>query len=158
MSIAPKFALAAALAVAVLLTQAPRPAAMISMSWRVVSNIDQDSGEKTCRVISLGDDVTARLSLKSSGGEPVWSVTVGFDNQPGSLRYLRIKRELYQTDKPLFSGSDAAAIVALLKTPGDFVYEWIMSPNETKRGALYGNGNFAAKAALCEAWLSATSA
>ncbi len=158
MTIPPKFVLAAALAVAVLLTQAPRPAAMISMSWRVVSMIDQDSGEKTCRVISLGDDVTARLSLKSPAEEPVWSVIVGFDNRPGSVRTLEIKRELYQTDKPAFSGGDAAAMVALLKTPGDFVYKWIKSPNETQRGALYGNGNFAAKAALCVAWLSATSA
>ena len=156
MTISPRFALAA-LAVVAVLHAAPRPAAAISMSWSVESMINQDNGQKTCRVISLGGDVTASLSQEGQELEAVWSVLVGVDNQPGSLRYLRINRERFQTDEPSFLGSDAAAIVALLKDPGYFVFEWFKEPDETKRGALYDVGDFAAKAALCEAWVSGTS-
>ena len=144
MKIFPRFALAAVLAVAVLLIHMPRSAAIISMSWRLESMVDANSGEKICRVISLGDDVTARLNENPDGVEAAWSVMVGVDNQPGSVRYLRINRKIFQTAEPSFVGDDAADIVALLKDPGDFVYEWIKGPEETKRGALYSIGDFAA--------------
>lgn len=150
-------AMVAALVAAMVLAHAPGPAAALAMAWRVESMTDKDSGAKTCRIISLGDDVTASLSQDQQDGEAAWTVLIGFDNQPDSLRYFRVNWKIFQTAEPRFQGDDAAAIIALLKEPGEFVFEWIKGPNETKRGALFGVGDFAAKAALCEAWLSGTS-
>lgn len=158
MAISPLLALAA-LAVAGLLPQPPRPAAVIPaavipMSWRVERVIDPDSGLKTCRVVSLGGDVIARLSReRGQGREAVWSVLVGVDNRPGSLRYLRIEEKIFQTAEASFRGAAAADIVARLKAPATFVFEWIQDFDEAKRGGLFGAGDFAAKAADCEAWL-----
>lgn len=162
MAISPLVALAA-LAVTGLLYQAPRPVAVtavavIPMAWRVERMIEPDSGLETCRVVSLGGDVVARLSREhwGQGSEAVWSVMVGVDNVPGSLRYLRIDRKIFQTAEPSFRGDDAADIVARLKVPGRFVFEWIQGSNQAKRGGLYGAGDFAAKAAVCETWLLGT--
>lgn len=157
MKISPPVALAAVLVVAALLSYAPRPAAALAMAWRVESMTDAQSGAKTCQIISLGEDVTARLAQATPEGEAVWSVLIGYDNQPGSLRYFRVNWKIFQTAEASFTGDDASAIIALLKEPGEFVFEWIKGPNETKRGALFGVGDFATKAALCEAWLSGTS-
>ena len=55
---------------------------------------------------------------------------VGSDNQPGSLRYLRVNERFFQTDEPNFRGAEAAAIVELLKTPGEFAFEWAQRPDE----------------------------
>ena len=167
MAISPLLALAA-LAVAGLLPQAPRPAAVIliavipiaeiPMSWRVERVTEPDGGHKTCRVLSLGGDVIAILSRSRRGREAVWSVTIGVDNRPGSLRYLRIEEKIFQTAEPSFRGAAAADIVARLKAPATFVFEWIQDFDEAKRGGLFGAGDFAAKAAECETWLLGTRA
>ena len=172
MAISPLLALAA-LAVAGLLPQAPRPAAVIPaavipiavipiavipMSWRVERVIEPDSGHKACRVLSLGGDVIAILSRSRRRPEAAWSVTIGVDNRPGSLRYLRIEEKIFQTAEPSFRGAAAADIVARLKAPATFVFEWIQDFDEAKRGGLFGAGDFAAKAAECETWLLGTRA
>ncbi|MFP6729969.1 MAG: hypothetical protein VCD50_07380 [Alphaproteobacteria bacterium] len=157
MTKSPPTVLIAFLMAAALLIHTPRPAAALAMAWRVESMVDAQSGAKTCQIISLGEDVTARLAQDAPDGDGVWSVLIGFDNQPGSLRYFRVNWKFFQTAEPSFEGDDASAIITLLKEPGEFVFEWIKGPNETKRGALFGVGDFAAKAALCEAWLSGTS-
>ncbi len=149
-----RIALAAVLLVAGLLYQASPAAAMIAMSWSLESRVDPATGDKSCLITSLGGDITARLSLDKDY-TTIWSVMVGFDNQPGSVRYLRIDGEVFQNAEASFQGDVAVDIVARLitPTPGLFVFEWIKGPNEAKRGGLYGAGNFAAKASLCEAWL-----
>ena len=53
-------------------------------------------------------------------------------------------------------GGDAAEIVALLKTPGEVVFEWGKRPDYSKRGGLFATGDFAAKAAQCERWIGET--
>ena len=83
----------------------------------------------------------------------VWTVRVGFDNQPGSLRYLRINRSYYTTTGVVFYGPEADAIVALLKSPGEFAFEWAKRPDYSKQQGLFGNGDFATKAAQCEGWM-----
>ena len=155
MTISPRVALAAALLVAALLYQAPHAAAMIAMSWTLESKVDPATGDKSCLITSLGGDITARMSLDSQEYTTIWSVMIGFDNQPGSVRYLRIDGEVFQNAEASFQGDVADDIVARLITPipGLFVFEWIKGPNEVKRGGLYAAGNFAAKASLCEAWL-----
>ncbi len=160
MTISPRVALAAVLLVAALLCYGPRPAAaMIAMSWTLESRVDPATGDKSCLITSLGGDITARMSLDSQDYTTIWSVMVGFDNQPGSVRYLRIDGEVFQNAEASFQGDVADDIVARLitPTPGLFVFEWIKGPDETKRGGLYAAGNFAAKASLCEAWLWGTS-
>ena len=149
-----RIALAAVLLVAGLLYQASPAAAMIAMSWSLESRVDPATGDKSCLITSLGGDITARLSLDKDY-TTIWSVMVGFDNKPGSVRYLRIDGEVFQNAEASFQGDVAVDIVARLitPTPGLFVFEWIKGPNETQRGGLYGAGNFAAKASLCEAWL-----
>ena len=128
----------------------------IPMAWRIDRESGAASGHKSCSVISLGGDVTARLSKDRRAKTAAWSVTVGFDNQPGSLRYLRINKTIYQTDKDSFRGSEAAEIVARLKSPGEFAFEWAKRPDYVKRPGLFGTGGFAAKAAECERWMKGT--
>ena len=78
------------------------------------------------------------------------AVVIGFDNQPGSIRYLRINRTYNQNAEAGFLGAQAEQIVEALKRPGEFVFERAQEPNAAKRGGLFANGNFASKAAACE--------
>ena len=128
----------------------------IAMAWRIDREIGAASGDKICLVISLGRDVIARLSKEPRAKTAAWSVTIGFDNQPGSLRYLRINKTIFQTDKDSFRGTEAKEIVALLKSPGEFAFEWAKRPDYAKRPGLFGNGDFAAKAAECDRWMTGT--
>ena len=52
-----------------------------------------------------------------------------------------------------FRGAEAEEIVRVLKSPGEFAFEWAKRPDGAKRGGLYGTGDFAAKAATCERWV-----
>ncbi len=133
-----------------------RQAAAVPMTWQVERQTGAHAGRKSCVVFSLGRDVIARLLEDPRTKLPAWSVLVGFDGQPGSVRYLRINRKFYQTDKPGFRGDEAAEIVARLKAPGEVVYEWAKRPDYAKRGGLFTTGDFAAKAADCEDWMSGT--
>jgi hypothetical protein len=128
----------------------------VAMTWRVERQSAPEAGARSCRVISLGGNVTARLSMPRGASAGTWSVRVGYDNQPGSVRYLRIDKKYFQTDRPSFRGGDAAEIVALLKTPGEVVFEWGKRPDYSKRGGLFATGDFAAKAAQCERWIGET--
>ena len=64
----------------------------ISMTWRIHRETDAASGRKRCFVIARGGDVIVRLFKEPQAKTPTWSVRVGFDSQPGSLRYLRINK------------------------------------------------------------------
>ncbi len=138
-----------------------RQIAGVPMAWRIERVTDPASGDKTCLVISMGGEVRARLSEEGPAKAAAWSLRVGFDNQPGSLRYLRIGKRYFQSAEDSFRGAEAEEIVARLKSPGEFVFEWAQRPGNanrggTKRGGLYGTGDFAAKAAACEAWMKGT--
>ena len=134
----------------------PRQVAALPMTWQVERESGTEAGRKSCAVVSLGRNVIARLLEDPRTKLPAWSVQIGFDGQPGSVRYLRINRKIYQTDQPGFLGRDAARIVARLKTPGEVVYEWAKRPDDAKRGGLFATGDFAAKAADCEDWMTGT--
>ncbi len=129
------------------------PVAGLPMAWRMERELDGGPGARACAVVSLGGEVRARL-FEREGGAAAWAVRVGVDNQPGSLRYLRIGKRIFQTDQARFEGDEAAEIVARLKLPGDFVLEWAAGPGGAKRGGLYQVGNFAAQAEACEIWLA----
>lgn len=135
-----------------------RQAAAIPTSWRIQRELDLDSGRRSCALVSHGGDVTARLAQRRSPDSPAWSVLVGYDNQPGSLRYLRINRVIHTTAETGFDGAEAAEIVEELKSPGEFAFEWAKRPDFAKRLGLYGTGDFAAKAAVCEDWIEGTRA
>jgi hypothetical protein len=127
--------------------------AAVAMVWQVARHTDAESGAKSCVIISWGRDVTARLFKGRRAEAATWSVRVGYDNQPGSLRYLRIEKTIHTTDSLSFDGREAAEIVAQLKAPGVFAFEWAARPDSAKRQGLFGNGDFAAKAAECERWI-----
>ncbi len=133
-----------------------RQAAAVPMTWQVERQTGAHEGRKSCVVVSLGRNVIARLLVDPRTKLPAWSVQIGFDSQPGSVRYLRINRNVYQTDKPGFRDSEAAEIVVRLKAPGEVVYEWAKRPDYAKRGGLFATGDFAAKAADCEDWMTGT--
>jgi len=137
---------------------APRRVAAVPMVWHVERLAGSASDHRSCSVISRGGEVTARLLETGQVQPPAWSVVVGFDNQPGSLRYLRINDSYFTSDEPLFHGAEAEAIVALLKSPGEFAFEWAQRPDYAKRLGLFGTGNFAVKAAECEDWMKGTRA
>ena len=128
----------------------------LPMAWRIDREVDPATGDRSCIVISLGGNVSARLFKERRAKTASWSVRVGRDNQPGSLRYLRIERRYFQTDQPDFRGAEADAIVELLKSPGEFVFEWGQRPDYAKRTGLFGTGDFAARAAECERWINGT--
>ncbi len=133
-----------------------RQIAGVPMAWRIERAPDPASGDKSCFVISSGGDVRARLFKERQAKAAAWSLHVGFDNQPGSLRYLRIGKRYFQSAEESFRGAEAEEIVERLKSPGEFVFEWAQRPDHAKRGGLYGTGDFAAKAAACEAWMKGT--
>jgi hypothetical protein len=134
-------------------TRLLRQIATIPMTWRIERSIDPSSGHKSCFVVSRGGNVTVRLFKERKAKIATWSVLVGFDNHPGSLRYLRINRTYYQTNEQSFRGTEATEIVDLLKSPGVIAFEWGKRPDYTKRQGLFGTGDFAAKAATCERWV-----
>ena len=126
----------------------------ISMTWRIHRETGSASGHKSCLVIARGGDVIVRLFKERQAKTRTWSVRVGLDTQPGSLRYLRMNTRYFETDQQSFRGTEADEIVELLKSPGEFVFEWAQRPDRSKRGGLFGTGDFAAKAAECERWLN----
>ncbi|MHA1151996.1 MAG: hypothetical protein ACTSQ7_04900 [Alphaproteobacteria bacterium] len=134
------------------------PVAALPMAWRVERELGDGPGGRACAVVSLGGELRARLAEPEEGGpgesEPVWAVRVGVHNQPGSLRYLRVSKRIFQTTKVRFDGAEAAEIVARLKLPDVFVLEWAARPDGAKRGGLYATGNFAERAEICETWMT----
>jgi len=124
--------------------------------------VERDAGEgagaRACAVVSLTGEVRARLAEPLDGGAAVWAVWVGVGNLPGSLRYLRLGKRIFQTAEARFEGAEAAEIVARLKDPGEFVLEWAAGPGGAKRGGLYETGNFATQAEVCETWMAGTRA
>ncbi len=126
------------------------PVAALPMAWRVERVLGDGPGERSCSVVALTGELRARLA------EPdlAWAVRVGVGNQPGSLRYLRVGKRIFQTAEARFEGAEAAEIVARLKLPDVFVLEWAVGPEGAKRGGLYATGNFAASAETCEAWIA----
>ncbi len=130
------------------------PAAALPMAWRVEREAGDGPGARACAVVSLGGEVRARLAEREAGGAAAWAVRVGVGNQPGSLRYLRLGKRIFQTAEKRFEGAEAAEIVARLKLPGRFVLEWAARPDGAKRGGLYQTGNFAERAETCETWMT----
>ncbi len=130
------------------------PAAALPMAWRVEREDGDGPGARACAVVALTGEVRARLSEPEAGGAAAWTVRVGVDNQPGSLRYLRLGKRIFQTAEERFEGTEAAEIVARLKRPGAFVLEWAASPGGAKRGGRYATGNFAEPAESCETWMT----
>ncbi len=126
------------------------PVAALPMAWRVERELGAGPGGRSCSVVALTGELRARLA------EPdlAWAVGVGVGNQPGSLRYLRVEKRIFQTAEARFEGAEAAEIVARLKLPGVFVLEWAAGPDGAKRGGLYATGNFAERAEACETWLT----
>ncbi len=135
---------------------AARQVAAIPMSWAIEQRLEAGRGDSICLVVSLGADVTARLARESGAKRAAWTVIVGHDNSPGSLRYLRIGKAYYTSQGLSFRGAEAKEIVARLRSPGEFVFEWARRPDHAKQGGLFGTGDFAAKAARCERWLRGT--
>ncbi len=131
---------------------------VIPMAWRVERENDTASGDRSCFLISWGSDVIVRLHKPNQAKPATWSVMIGFDSQPGSVRYLRINRKYFTTAEQGFHGSEADEIVQLLKSPGEFAFEWGKRPDYAKRQGLFGTGNFVAKAAECENWMKGTKA
>ncbi len=156
--------LRAALAVTLILAAAPvfdalgdaRQIVKIPMSWAVEHGIDSATGDRICLVVSRGRDVTARLAQESGARTATWTVIVGHDNSPGSLRYLRIGKAYYTSDRPSFRGGEAKEIMGRLRSPGEFAFEWAQRPDHAKRQGLFGTGDFAAKTAKCERWIRGT--
>ena len=70
---------------------------VIPMAWRVEREDDAGSGERSCFLISWGVDVIVRLHKPDATTAATWFVLVGFDNEPGSVRYLRINRKYFTT-------------------------------------------------------------
>ena len=127
----------------------------IAMAWRLVQATDAATGRRSCAVVSLGGDVTARL-VEAGPGPATWTVVVGFGNQPGSLRYLRVDKAIYTTAESEFEGREAGDIVARLAKAVEFAFEWAARPDYRKRQGLFGTGDFAARAAACEDWIDGT--
>ncbi len=134
------------------------PVAALPMAWRVEREPGDGSGGRACAVVALTGELRLRLAEPEAGGPresaAAWAVRVGVGNQPGSLRYLRVGRRIFQTAEARFEGPEAAEIVARLKRPGVFVLEWAARPDGAKRGGLYQTGNFAERAETCETWIA----
>ncbi len=130
------------------------PVAALPMAWRVERELGPGPGVRACVVIGLTGELRARLAEPEEGGAPAWTVRVGVGNRPGSLRYLRVGKRIFQTAEARFEGAEAAEIVVRLKLPDVFVLEWAARPDGAKRGGLYATGNFAEAAETCETWMT----
>ncbi len=132
-----------------------RPVDAIPMAWR----IDRGSaaGEPAiCAVVSLGGDVNALLRKGEPGDALAWSVAIGAGSEPNSVHYLRIGRQIFQTSGEEFGAADSRRIVEALKSPGEVAFEWFQRPGFIKRQGLFATGDFAARAAKCERWMTGT--
>ncbi len=134
----------------------PTSTKALSMAWRIERRTDLASGDKTCTVLSIGKSVVVRFIRQPVTGRSSVSVWIGSNNQPGSLRYLRIGRKIFQTDQDRFIGPEAADIVKRLKLPGELAFEWARRPDYAKRQGLFGTGDFGARADECLHWLDDT--
>ncbi len=67
---------------------------------------------------------------------------------------MRINKKIFTTDKQSFRGTEADEMIELLKSPGEFAFEWFQRPDYAKRHGLFGTGDLAAKAAACEDWMN----
>ncbi len=85
------------------------PAAALPMAWRVEREPGDGPGTRACAVVALTGEVRVRLTEAKSGGAAAWAVWVGVDNQPGSLRYLRVGKRIFQTAEERFDGAEAAS-------------------------------------------------
>ena len=128
-------------------------AAALPMAWQLERHAHVTSGEKSCLLRSLGGHVAVVLAGDPTSGRPRASVRIGLRNQPGSTRYLRINEKFFQTAEDGFTGEDAQDIVARLRRPGVYVFEWARRPNAAKQGGLFGTGDFAARYDECLDWL-----
>ncbi len=126
------------------------PAAALPMAWRVEREPGDGPDERSCSVVALTGELRARLAEQ----DHAWTVRIGVGNQPGSLRYLRVGKRIFQTAEARFEGAEAAEIVARLKIPEVFVLEWAAGSGGAKRGGLYATGNFAERAETCETWIT----
>lgn len=125
----------------------------IPMSWQVERGGDRASVARHCTATTAGRDVTVRLETGGQQSLARWSVRIGAAPQPGSLRYLRVGKRIFQTDHDDFQGAEADEIVARLKEPGVFVFEWFAGPEHIKHGGLFSTGDFALAAHTCEDWV-----
>lgn len=128
----------------------------LPMIWQIERGSNLKTGDKTCRIFSLGKNVSVLFRKTGAAARPLVSVKVGFDNQPASLRYLRVNRKIFQTEQDTFVDGEAEDIVGRLQQPGEFSFEWAKRPGYAKRQGLFGTGNFAASAAHCSDWLAGT--
>ncbi len=123
----------------------------IPMTWRIDRRAAGSDDMKSCILATWRGAVTLRLQAVGAGA--VWTVTIGVDSEPKSLRYLRVNRKIFTSQDPSFVGGEAADIVARLKEPGEIAFEWAERGTHAKRQGLVGIGDFAVKAAACETWV-----
>ena len=106
--------------------------------------------QRACRISSVGGDIRVEVARDRI---TVW---VGINNQPGSLRYLRINRNMFVSSQDGFIDDEAVEIIKRLRQPGEVAFEWAAKPNYAKRQGLFGTGDFAAKLDACKTWLGGT--
>ena len=117
----------------------------VAMEWTLQLLLSPN--HRTCRISSTRGNVRIEMAADRL------SVWVGIDNQPGSLRYLRINRDMFVSSDDRFSGDEAARIVERLRRPGEVSFEWAARPNWAKRQGLFKTGNFATRLEACKSWL-----
>ncbi len=115
-------------------------------------------GGKACVVVSTGHHVRVVLLRITAVSRTQVHVKVGFENQPGSLRYLRVGRKIFQTARDRFTGREAAYIVKQLQMSSEFAFEWFRRPDFAKQNGLYQSGEFAKGLSSCRGWIAGTDA
>lgn len=121
--------------------------------WTTSRENGEASGNQSCFVHSPGFDVMVHYFKHPSRAAPLLSVSVGYDNYPGSFQYLAVDGQRFSTSEDRFDGREAAEIIAAIRSGTTLAFEWSEWPNYQKHEGRVSLSGASARLDQCEAWL-----
>ena len=85
-----------------------------------------------------------------ANGRTFWAVAIGYSNEPGSPRYLKIDQRRFYTTEDWFSPGDSDEIVFALSKGETAAIEWTHWPDLQVRREQIALAGFAGAASKCE--------
>ncbi|HEY4136465.1 MAG TPA: hypothetical protein VGO34_14770 [Alphaproteobacteria bacterium] len=122
-----------------------------AVQWSTKNTTSPASGRETCLIYGMIDQVISitAVRLKAPNMDPQWRVIIGGNNSPGSMSFLLINGQRYQTKQDLFDYATSAKILAALKQGGSLAVEWTQFP-KTSRQSQATFADFSPLAQDCE--------
>ena len=124
-----------------------QPSAMAG-DWKTTVDKSEASGISYCS-IDTGSGLIVALVMEDDGPTR-WAVSIGYSNEPGSPRYLKVDQRRFYTTKDWFSPGDSDEIVFALSKGETAAIEWTHWPDLQVRREKIALTGFAGAASKCE--------